>query len=80
MELCQYPDFESHQHQHNKLTEKVDQLAKDWHDGPGSESLSELRDFMRNWLYNHIIKIDTTMAPFAKGKDQAIRQALEKME
>lgn len=79
MQACDYPDLENHRKIHATLIQQVQQLSDKWHAEPRLITLDELRVFLRNWLYNHILKVDTTIAPYAEGKKTEIKEALEQL-
>ena len=57
-----YPDFEKHKALHDGLTSKVHQFAEDLKMGRATVSM-ELMTFLRDWLYNHILKSDAAYVP-----------------
>jgi hemerythrin-like metal-binding protein len=79
MKACGYPDIKEHKKIHRKLLRKINDLANMWHHTHDHETLRELRKFLRRWLFNHILKVDAEIAPYAQAKGLAIRKALEKI-
>jgi len=80
MQVCEYRDFENHCKIHESLLSKVNQLADVWKQDPNVETLNELRVFLRNWLFDHILNVDTTITPDAKGYEKKIYIALQELE
>ncbi len=77
MEAYGYPDYERHCNLHQRLIDDVNQQAESWSNESSQENLDLLRKFLKNWLFNHILKEDAKIAISSKGKDQGIRQRLE---
>ena len=80
MEACGYPDFEEHRAHHQELDAQVGDLAAKWRKNRDPEMLHHLSKFLREWWTGHIMKVDTEIAKYAKGKGQEIRQALDRLE
>ncbi|NQU57658.1 MAG: bacteriohemerythrin [Rhodospirillales bacterium] len=80
MEVCVYPDLEAHRGRHKDIVIQANVLANALRKEHDPETLYRLRKFLRDWLFGHIIKVDTDLARFAKGKDKDIRKALENLE
>ncbi|MEG3619542.1 bacteriohemerythrin [Magnetovibrio sp. PR-2] len=80
MEICNYPDREAHMKIHERLCAQVMELADAWRRERSLETLTTLRAFLRNWLSDHIMNVDTTLTPHTKGKGKAIRAALEELK
>lgn len=80
MQVCGYRDFAHHCKVHEGLLSKVNQLAEGWNQDPSAETLNKLRVFLRNWLFDHILNVDATIAPDAKGYEKKIYTALEKLK
>ena len=62
LQRCDYPDLAKHKAQHDALTGKVHQFATDLRAGRASVSM-DLLTFLRDWLYNHILKTDADYVP-----------------
>ena len=60
-----YKESENHIGQHEKFVEKVEQFIKDFDSGEATLSF-ELIDFLKQWLVNHILKIDAKYVPTLK--------------
>lgn len=52
-----YPETENHKKQHTLFVDQIKKTAKDFEEGDASVSL-DLVDFLKDWLINHILKID----------------------
>jgi len=78
MEVCNYPDITNHRKRHANLLTKVNRLAQNWTEHQDEEKLELLRCFLRTWLFDHIIKEDVQIAPYARGKSEEIRHTLNK--
>lgn len=80
MEACEYPDLENHRNLHHGLLDEVSVLSRAWKENRDAASLNRLRAFLRNWLFNHILKIDTTISRYARGHEYMIKKALEGLD
>jgi len=76
MEISQYPDIGNHKEHHTNLINMVKQLAADCHNNHSINTVNALRHFLRNWLFNHIIKEDLQLIPFVRGKSEKIHHTL----
>lgn len=73
MELNQYPELEAHKKQHDRFTDKILELKKRLttgnlvtNDAELNQFFSDLIQFLRLWLTNHILKEDMNYKPFIK--------------
>lgn len=64
-EKYNYKDSENHNLQHKKFVEKIKAFQKDFNEGNAALSF-DLIDFLKDWLINHILKIDAKYVPFFK--------------
>jgi len=80
MEACAYPNLDKHRQIHHDLATQVSELAAAFQKGQDPEILTHIRRFLREWLFNHIVKSDADIARFVHGKDQAIQTALWELE
>ncbi|NQU59273.1 MAG: bacteriohemerythrin [Rhodospirillales bacterium] len=80
MEACGYPDLEKHRAIHRSLTDQVSELADTWRSEHDPELLYRFRKFLRDWLFRHIMKSDTEISQYTKGKEPEIRKALELLQ
>ncbi|MCE1255553.1 MAG: bacteriohemerythrin [Anaerolineae bacterium] len=62
-----YPDRKDHETKHNDLTYQVGQLAIKAQTGKITVSL-ETMAFLKDWLYNHILKTDAKLGQYLKDK------------
>lgn len=53
MEEHQYPDFESHRAQHDKMVEKVTQVLNNYQQNKDN-AMKDAVAFLKSWLINHI--------------------------
>jgi len=77
MEACGYLGFERHYNLHRRLIDDVNLHAEAWRNERNQENLNQFRKFLKDWLFNHILKEDTKIAISAKGKGLEIRLKLE---
>ncbi len=62
MQAARYPEYQAHKAKHDALTQQVQDFARDLESGKVAVSL-ELMTFLRDWLYNHILKSDQAYVP-----------------
>ena len=62
-----YPGYAEHKAKHDKLTEKVLKVQKDYHEGNINITF-DVMDFLENWVDKHIMGTDKNYAPFLNGK------------
>jgi methyl-accepting chemotaxis protein len=62
-----YKESENHEDQHKKFIQRIEQFQKDFEKGNTILSF-DLIDFLKNWLLNHILKIDAKYVPFLKER------------
>jgi hemerythrin-like metal-binding protein len=62
-----YPDFDAHKLEHEALIAKVGEFLKAY-EQRGHDALSEVADYLRDWLIHHINGTDMAYAPFFKEK------------
>jgi len=80
MRACEYPAIKKHIKGHNNLTDKVQQLSQEWSNAPTDQTLSQLRIFLSQWLFNHIIRHDKELAHFVAGREEEIEHFLLNLE
>jgi len=68
MEYYQYPQCEDHKEMHTNLVRNALALRKDLEDGKPMVAL-EVKEFLRDWIVNHIQKCDKLYSTFFQGKD-----------
>lgn len=79
MEACGYDNIVGHKLIHKQLTDQVNDIIEQWKREHDPEILRRLRVLLRNWLVDHIMNVDITIAGFTKGKRKAIVKALEEV-
>jgi len=62
-----YKEIGNHEEQHEKFIHKIEQFKNDFEKG-SSILAFDLIDFLKNWLLNHILKIDVKYVPLFKEK------------
>jgi hemerythrin len=67
MRLHNFPDFEAHKAEHDKLTAQVLQFQADFRAGKATITV-QLLHFLRDWLQKHIQGSDQQYAPFLREK------------
>ena len=67
MRLHNFPDFEAHKAEHDKLTAQVLQFQADYRAGKVTITV-QLLQFLRDWLQKHIQGSDQQYAPFLREK------------
>jgi hemerythrin len=62
---CRYPFYEAHHKAHEKLIHDVSALCRKWEqiDGAAPAMVSEIANFFRKWLIEHILKEDMATKP-----------------
>jgi hemerythrin len=63
----EYPEAEEHKIKHQKMTEKVLDLQKQFKEKKISITF-EVMDFLQNWLDKHILGTDKKYGPYLNGK------------
>ena len=76
MQVCGYPAIESHREHHRTLIDDLNQHFDAWRSERNQESLNQFRKFLKDWLFNHILREDTKITNSANGKDRDIRKKL----
>jgi hemerythrin len=64
MDLNKYDGLQQQREEHNKFSRRVAEIQKDFHKGKAHLSI-EVLTFLRNWLTDHILKIDAEYGRFA---------------
>ena len=62
MEDAEYPKLKQHKSQHRQLLQKVERLQFEF-DQQGKRITVEVREFLKYWLINHILKEDKAYVP-----------------
>lgn len=61
MQRISYPGYAAHKQEHDKLIKEVVDLQNKFSAGNGMMSV-QVSTFLRNWLVNHIMKVDKDLA------------------
>ena len=67
MNTFTYPDYLNHKTAHDKFRLAMRQLVEQ-HKSGAADVTVELMDYLKDWLVNHIQKIDVRLADFLRGK------------
>ncbi len=67
MHAFRYPDYVKHIQAHEKFKQTMQQLSSQYKQGE-ADITNDLMNFLKDWLVNHIQKIDRKLADFLKGK------------
>ena len=67
MRQYMYPDFEKHKKEHEYFINKVQTLKSDF-DGGQAILSSQIMEFLKNWLSDHILGMDKKYEPFFQAK------------
>ncbi len=59
-----YPDKDKHREMHKDITKTVKDIAKVYRTDPSAINISEVLDFLKKWLTNHIMKADQGYAKY----------------
>lgn len=60
-----YKDTPAHVDQHKRFVDKIRSFARDFEKGDATVSI-DIINFLKDWLINHILKIDARYVPFLK--------------
>lgn len=61
-----YPDYKIHKKEHEDLTQKTKKIQQEF---TGQTTIViETLNFLKNWIYNHILKTDKKYASFFNNK------------
>ena len=62
-----YPNFLRHKTEHDNLTSKVIEFQTNFNSGKAPLSM-ELMQFLKDWLVNHIVKVDKEYSGYLNSK------------
>ena len=63
----EYPSYASHKKEHEKLTDQVKEIKTKFEEGDTVLTV-EFMGFLRDWLSNHIVKVDKKYSDFLNSK------------
>ena len=58
------------------MREQAAQWVEKWQATPSQQLITELHDFLREWLIDHILKADRELIPYFDGKEDQMAKAL----
>jgi hemerythrin-like metal-binding protein len=67
MDVHKYPESPAHINEHNKFIDKINRFEKDFKE-KHSNIQQDTLDFLKDWLYNHIMKVDKEFGKFLNSK------------
>ncbi|QFY44217.1 bacteriohemerythrin [Candidatus Methylospira mobilis] len=67
MDVHEYPESPAHINEHNKFIDKISQFEKDFKEKHANIQQDTLA-FLKDWLYNHIMKVDKEFGKFLNSK------------
>ncbi|MFZ5453027.1 MAG: bacteriohemerythrin [Thermodesulfobacteriota bacterium] len=62
-----YPEYEEHRNIHAKMTQKVVDIQKQYHQGKVNITLDTMK-FLEDWVAKHILGTDKKYGPFLNSK------------
>lgn len=65
LQAINYPDLPAHQSEHHIFIQRVYELQKQYREGTIALTLPVM-EFLRDWLTNHILKVDKKYAAYLK--------------
>ncbi len=68
MAKYKYPDLPAHKAEHNAFVQKVFELQSEYRAGKSTLTFATM-DFLKNWLTNHILKVDKLYAVHITRRD-----------
>jgi len=77
MEVCGYKGLENHKNLHETLRGNLIDARDRYLLNPSREVETEIMDFLRSWLTDHILACDMDYAPVCAGKEKEIAAILE---
>lgn len=58
LEVSGYPDLDEHRKEHQKLTEKLEEILNKDYPGSTRSLLEDLVEFMESWFQDHLMTMD----------------------
>lgn len=80
MRICDFPDFSRHRLEHRQFIELTKEFSKKWEHQRSTESLKQLRTFLSQSWTDHILISDADISRHSAGKEDAIHDAIEKLQ
>ena len=71
-----YPGYEKHRRQHEALTDTVKEIHEDFQSGAAETLPGEVLQFLKAWLYKHIMESDRAFGVYLNANAHANRVAL----
>ncbi len=68
MSQYSYPNFPAHKKEHDSFVRKVDELKAEYQQGGGVSVAIRMFSFLRDWLYQHILRTDKELGSFLNQK------------
>jgi hemerythrin len=75
MEVCGYPELESHHEEHRALTREVQELQRRFRNNDPSLTREEMLSFLTAWLNHHILLHDLAYRETVAGRLEAEKVA-----
>ncbi|MGO9483711.1 MAG: bacteriohemerythrin [Rhodomicrobium sp.] len=69
-----YPGYERHRRQHQALTITVKEIHEDFQSGSSDALPQQVLEFLKNWLYEHILGSDRAFGVFVNGRGAELQQ------
>ncbi len=76
MEVCGYPDITAHKLAHAKLEQQIANFVKRQNAETDDGLAEDIRQFLDDWLTDHIGRMDKAIEPFTRGKTGDVEKAL----
>jgi len=67
MESHRYPDYDRHKSEHERLTKTVLDIQGKFQSNEVGLTI-EVMDFLKNWLYHHILESDKKYTPYLNSQ------------
>lgn len=79
MEELRYPERREHQQEHKRLVDQVKQYQRDIYEHRTVEPAA-LLSFLKDWLLDHILKMDMQIGTFVREKEAQMEAAVSDQE
>ena len=80
MEVCGYPEIEIHKRVHVRLREQVAKFLRTFQRDPAAVDVRQLREFLHEWLIDHIMVMDKKYEVSMAGRDPDLKLANARFE